>query len=154
MSSTFDNSDMESQLKKRARAGTVTSKRLPPSDLPLPLSKDLDESMSVDFVLTRESILSLIGTTDRIRKHIPWGLDFVETVADNLAQVIDDRLPMQDAVIGRLLLATKADQQAAHGMLMRNFGNGTLVIEEKFEQGAVPLQIWIQLREDKNDAQE
>jgi hypothetical protein len=139
MSSTFDNSDTESQLKKRARAGTMTPKRLPPSNLPPPLSKDLDESMSVNFVSMHKSILSLIGTTDRIRKHIPWGLDFVEMVVDNLAQVIDNGLPMQDAVIGRLLLATKADQQAAHGMLMRNFRNGTLAIEEKFEQGAVPL---------------
>lgn len=141
----FNDTDTESLPKKRARAGTATPKRQVPSDIPPPLPKDLDDSMSVDFATTRESISSLIGTTQRIRPHVPWGLDFIETVADNVARFMDDGFPMENAVVARFLLAMEEDEQAAHTMATKGFGNGPLAREHPFLDGIIPLRLWVRL---------
>jgi hypothetical protein len=146
----FDNTDSETQPKKRARAGTATPKRPTPTDVLPSLEKDLSDPMSVDFTSTRENISVLIGTTERITAHVPWGIEFVETLTDNIARFIEDGLPVENAVLGRFLLATDDDEQAAHSMAEKGFGNGPRAKEHSFSEGAIPMSIWVRLgHEDK-----
>ena len=143
--SLFDNTDPGPQPKKRARVGTAMPKRTTPADVLPSLEKDLDDSMLVDFTSMRESISLLIGTTQWIAAHVLWGMEFVKTLTDNVAWFIDDNFAVENAVLGRFLLATDNDGQVAHSMVEKGFGNGPCAKKHSFYEGTIPMSIWVRL---------
>ena len=144
-SSTLDTTDAENQPKKRARAGTATPKRTTPNDLPTSLEAELDESMAVDFTSPREGIAITVGHADSIARHVPWGWKLIGALIDNAARFVEEKQPMDNAVIARFLHATIEDEMETLYTVQKTFGSGSLPKDDSYKGGVLPACVWVRV---------
>lgn len=134
--SSLDDAPPVESSSKRARAGTVTTKKAKtPSSFTVPSLKNCnyDDQMEHPHETPLDQVMIPIGT--EIRLHAAWDVQLLGDVAAKVGKFLAEGLPLNCLVVCRSISSHEEDAMELQTMALRTMGGGSEPYKYSYEGG-------------------